>query len=313
MIMTNQVMDHGMLDSTLEEVRKESDGIIETVADRGYENEEDMVKCLEDGIIPHVITDDGKDGYKIEIEYHEAEPDATSTDPAELKKAIHAGIVPDAYKGVISDMEVKEVRRKVSDDTEKDQKAVSIYGTPEDMQARAKEGYFVRDPERNLVYCPNGEVLRQKCIKKNENIRYANKNACRHCNNRNKCYKGKNEWKEIDFTKDCLEKPCKEWLKAEGKTFNKNKAIKGKYHFEKKKIVKFFLKPNREKTAERMCLSEHPFGTIKRTLGFTYFLLKGMIKVTGEFALMCLGYNIKRAKSIFGFNKMMEIMTEGVT
>ena len=309
--MTNQVTDHGLLDSTLEEVRKESEGIIETVADRGYESEEDMVKCLEDGIIPHVITDDGKDGYEIEIEYQEAEVDAAGTDPAELKKALHAGVIPEAYKEVISDMEVTEVRRKVSDEPNEDKEASSIYGTPEEMQTRAKEGYFVRDPERNLVYCPNGEILRQKCVKKNGNIRYSNKNACRHCPNRNKCYKGKNEWKEIDFTKDCLEKPCKDWLKAEGKTPDKNKSPEGKYHFEKKKIVKFFLKPNREKTAERMCLSEHPFGTIKRAMGFTYFLLRGMRKVTGEFALMCLGYNIKRAKNLLGFDKMMELMVAG--
>ena len=306
--MTNQVTDHGLIDSTLEEIRKESDGIMETVADRGYESEEDMVKCLEDGIIPHVITDDGKDGYDIEIDYQEAEADAASTDPEELKRALHAGVIPDAYKEVISDMEITEVRRKVSEEAEADEEAVSIYGTPEDMLARAKEGYFVRDPERNLVYCPNGEVLRQKCVKKNGNIRYANKNACRHCPNRNKCYKGKDEWKEIDFTKDCLEKPCKDWLKAEGKTPDKNKALKGKYHFEKKKVVRFSLKPDREKTAERMCLSEHPFGTIKRAMGFTYFLLKGLRKVRGEFALMCLGYNIKRARNLLGFGKMMELM-----
>lgn len=309
--MTNQVTDHGLLDSTLEEIRKESDGIIETVADRGYESEEDMVKCLEDGIIPHVITDDGKDGYEVEIDYQESDVDASSTESEELKKALHAGVIPDAYKEVISDMEVTEVRRKVSDEGDKDEEKASIYGTPEEMQERAKEGYFVRDPERNLVYCPNGEILRQKCVKKNGNIRYANKNACRHCPNRNKCYKGKNEWKEIDFTKDCLEKPCRDWLKAEGKTPDKNKTTKGKYHFEMKKVVKFFLKPNRKKTAERMCLSEHPFGTIKRAMGFTYFLLKGMRKVTGEFALMCLGYNIKRAKNLIGFDKMMELMVAG--
>lgn len=309
--MTNQVTDHGLLDSTLEEVRKESDGIIETVADRGYESEEDMVKCLEEGIIPHVITDDGKDGYEIETDYQESDIDASSTEPEELKKALHAGVIPDAYTEVISDMEVTVVRRKVSDEGDEDEEKASIYGTPEEMQERAKEGYFVRDPERNLVYCPNGEILRQKCVKKNGNIRYANKNACRHCPNRNKCYKGKNEWKEIDFTKDCLEKPCRDWLKAEGKTPDKNKTTKGKYHFEMKKIVKFFLKPNREKTAERMCLSEHPFGTIKRAMGFTYFLLKGMRKVTGEFALMCLGYNIKRAKNLIGFDKMMELMVAG--
>ena len=57
-----------------------------------------------------------------------------------------------------------------------------------------------------------------------------------------------------------------------------------------------------------MCLSEHPFGTIKRTLGFTYFLLNGIKKVTEEFALFCLGYNIERAKNLLGFGKMMELM-----
>lgn len=309
--MTNQVTDHGLLGSTLETVRAESDGVIEAVADKGYDYEGDMIKCLEDGIIPHVITEDGKDGYELEIDYVENEVDVENTDPTELKKTLHAGIVPEAYKNVISDMEVKEVRRKVID--EPPQGATkSIYGSEEEMRTRAMEGYFVRDPERNLVYCPNGEILRQKCIKKNGNIRYANKNACRHCPHRNKCYKGKNEWKEIDFTKDTLEKPCRDWLAAEGRKPDEEKSVgKRKSHFEKKRIVSFILKPNREKTAERMCLSEHPFGTIKRTMGFAYFLLKGLRKVEGEFALMCIGYNLKRAKNLLGFERMMELMVSG--
>lgn len=306
--MTNQVTDHGMLNPTMEEIREETqDEILEVVADKGYENEEDMIKCLENGMIPHVILDDGKDGYELEISYEEAEADITSTKPEELKKSLHAGKIPEAYKDVISDMEVKEVRRKVKEDLADIEKSEAIYGTPEEMLARAKEGYFVRDPERNLVYCPEGEVLRQKCIKKNGNIRYANKNACKHCRNRNKCYKGKGEWKEIDFTKDTLEKPCKEWLKAEGKECeNAKQAVKG--HFEKVKVVKFFLKPSFEKMSQRMCLSEHPFGTIKRAMGATYFLLKGLRKVTGEFALFCLGYNMERAKTLLGFEKMMQLM-----
>ena len=306
--MTNQVTDHGMLNPTMEEIREETqDEILEVVADKGYENEEDMIKCLENGMIPHVILDDGKDGYELEISYEEAEADITSTKPEELKKSLHAGKIPEAYKDVISDMEVKEVRRKVKEDLADIEKSEAIYGTPEEMLVRAKEGYFVRDPERNLVYCPEGEVLRQKCIKKNGNIRYANKNACKHCRNRNKCYKGKGEWKEIDFTKDSLEKPCKEWLKAEGKECeNAKQAVKG--HFEKVKVVKFFLKPSFEKMSQRMCLSEHPFGTIKRAMGATYFLLKGLRKVTGEFALFCLGYNMERAKNLLGFEKMMQLM-----
>lgn len=56
-------------------------------------------------------------------------------------------------------------------------------------------------------------------------------------------------------------------------------------------------------------MSEHPFGTIKRAMGATCFLLRGMRKVTGVFALFGLGYNIERAKNLLGFEKMMELMT----
>ena len=305
--MTNQVTDHGLLDVTMKGIRKETDGILEVTADKGYENEEDMIRCLENGIIPHVITDDGKDGYELEIPYEESETDWFSESPEEMKKCLYAGKIPEAYKDVITEMKVEEVRRKVSDRQPEETAVKSVYGTPEEMQERAKEGYFVRDPERNLVYCPAGEILRQKCIKKNGNIRYANKNACKHCKNRNKCYKGKGEWKEIDFTKDSLEKPCRDWLKAEGKTAE-NAIRRPEGHFEKFKVVKFFLKPCVEKTTQRMCLSEHPFGTIKRAMGASYFLLRGLRKVTGEFALFCLGYNLERAKNLLGFQKMMQLM-----
>ncbi len=112
--MTNQVTDHGLLDSTLEGVRRESEGIIETVADKGYESEEDMVKCLEDGIIPHVITDDGKDGYELEISYEEADDtNAKSTDVEDLKKALHAGVIPEAYEDVITDIELRKYGEKL--------------------------------------------------------------------------------------------------------------------------------------------------------------------------------------------------------
>lgn len=307
--MTNQVTDHGLIGPTMDQIRKDSPNqVLEAVADKGYEDTNDMAECLDNGIIPHVITDDGKDGYEIEIPYEEAEADITSTKPNELKKALHSGQIPEAYKDVISDIKVENVRRKVSNDTSEEIK--SPYGAPETMKERAMQGYFVRDPERNLVYCPAGEILRQKCIKKGGQIRYANKNACRHCPNRNKCYHGKNEWKEVDFSKDKLEKPCIDWLKSEGRVPDScGVDKKGKSHYEMVKIVRFFLKPDIAKTSKRMCLSEHPFGTIKRSLGFTYFLLNGIKKVTGEFALFCLGYNIERAKKLLGFDKMMELMT----
>lgn len=68
--MANQVTDHGLLESTMQEI-KNSDlrKNVEVVADKGYEASEDTAGCYGKGIIPHVIADDGKDGYEIEIPY----------------------------------------------------------------------------------------------------------------------------------------------------------------------------------------------------------------------------------------------------
>lgn len=72
--------------------------------------------------------------------------------------------------------------------------------TLEQMIAKAHEGYFVRDAGRNLVICPKGETLRPKSLKRNGDIRYCNKLACRRC--KSKCTTSK--FKEADFSKDCL-------------------------------------------------------------------------------------------------------------
>lgn len=57
---------------------------------------------------------------------------------------------------------------------------------------------------------------------------------------------------------------------------------KTKSHVEKKKVVRFKLRPDREKMSQRMCISEQPFGTIKRAMGEAYFWLKGKQKVGGD-------------------------------
>lgn len=59
-----------------------------------------MVECLGKGIIPHVITDNGKDGYEIGIPYEEAETDVEGAEPEELKKCLHAGELSEACKEV---------------------------------------------------------------------------------------------------------------------------------------------------------------------------------------------------------------------
>ena len=310
---TDQATDHGLIGSTVEGERTRRGEITDVVADKGYQKMEDMASCLENGIVPHVILPDGKDYYEIELSYEEAEitdEEKQSTEPEDLKKCLHAGVIPDAYQDVLKDAKVVQ-RRKLVRDEQPETK--SPYGTVEEMMERAQEGYFVRDPERNLVYCPAGQVLRKKSIKSNGNIRYANKAACKACKNRDRCYKGKNQWKEIDFNKDTLEKPCRSWLEASGKNAEdpeseKASGSKPKGHYIRFKIVRIKLWPDREKMSHRLCLSEHPFGTIKRAMDADYYLLRGKRKVTGETALICLGYNLRRALNLLGFEKMMALM-----
>lgn len=298
---TDSPTDHGQLLPTLQGLQK-GGVILEATADKGYIDAEDMAACLESGIVPNVILADGKDDCELELEYvPNDEVDQASTDAAELAKCLRAGVLPDAYRSSVESIEVREVITYVTDD-DGHPAPVSRYGTQEEMRERAAQGFFVRDPERNLVVCPAGELLRKKSIKKSGDIRYANKLACKRCERSQHCITGSGKWKEVDFSKDCLEKRCAPWSKA---AEVKQPARSGRRRKKSKRVfVKF--RPKRALTSQRMCLSEHPFGTIKRAMGSDHFLLRGMEKVSGEFSLMALGYNMARAKSLLGFNALLE-------
>lgn len=85
--------------------------------------------------------------------------------------------------------------------------------TEEQMKKRAAEGYFVRDLEKDRVYCPAGEILRKKSTRKNGDIRYANKMACKMCNEKGRCTSS--TWKEVDFSDKAREARNLNWLRAE--------------------------------------------------------------------------------------------------
>ena len=55
----------------------------------------------------------------------------------------------------------------------------------------------------------------------------------------------------------------------------------------------------------RQAIVEHPFGTIKRSWGYYYTLLKGIEKVTAEFAFVATTYNLRRAVSIIGIKSLI--------
>lgn len=56
---------------------------------------------------------------------------------------------------------------------------------------------------------------------------------------------------------------------------------------------------------QRQQISEHPFGTVKRSWGYTYTLVKGLKKVNGEMAIIFTMYNLRRAMSILGVSELI--------
>ena len=63
---------------------------------------------------------------------------------------------------------------------------------------------------------------------------------------------------------------------------------------------------NKKLLSKRKEIVEHPFGTIKRNLGFNYFLQKGLEKVKTEFSFICFTYNFKRVFNILGVEGFLE-------
>lgn len=301
--MTNHPTDHGLLTEVAKEVKADLGmKVLEATADKGYHDPEDMAAALENGIVPNVIQNDGASVVEITYDYEPAtvtDEQVSSTVPEDIKTCLRAGVVPQCMEQILSDARVEEsivYHREMSDSD-------IAKMTLEEMIAKSREGYYVRDAERNLVICPRGEILRPKSIKKNGDIRYCNKLACKRC--KSKCTTAK--FKEADFSKDCLIKKVGGWTKDDR---NDDATPKSMLKRETKKVVRFKLHMDEKKMENRKCLSEHPFGTIKRTIGESFFLLKKMYKTEGEMALYCLAYNLRRAMSLRTMDELMVAMAK---
>lgn len=56
----------------------------------------------------------------------------------------------------------------------------------------------------------------------------------------------------------------------------------------------------------RRCIVEHPFGTVKRTFGYSYFLRRELENVNAESASMFIAYNLKRLLSMYFVQELEE-------
>lgn len=71
-------------------------------------------------------------------------------------------------------------------------------------------------------------------------------------------------------------------------------------------LVEKYTTENIETYRLRRCIVEHPFGTIKRTLGYSYFLRKNLESVNAESSSMFIAYNLKRLLSMLSVSELCE-------
>jgi transposase len=83
-------------------------------------------------------------------------------------------------------------------------------------------------------------------------------------------------------------------------------AFSTTYNEEGLSVKQARIKGDRSIVKERKSIVEHPYGTIKRAMEAGYCLCKGKGKVSGEFALTFLAYNMKRAITILGVGNLLK-------
>ncbi len=204
------------------------------------------------------------------------EAERNSTDPQTIQKCIHAGVLPACYSNTALGIE---------------------------LQTENKIGCFTR-LEDNTVICPMGHKLSQVRYRESHGTRvYGNRDACRQCLNR--CTRS-HKPKFVEFGENTTNitarmygsVPVKNPLPEDAELNPYNHVLDRRNQTPNK--VMLTIRPDKEKLRERMCLSEHPFGTVKWCDGAHYVLCRGKETASGELGLSFLAYNLRRVLNILG-------------
>ena len=148
-------------------------------------------------------------------------------------------------------------------------------------EAYSKEA-FQYDEKRAGYICPEGHFLKPYRMSKTSkfagHIRYGNKAACTDCKVRHLCTNAK--------TRTINDRPYEEYARMLDKRTRESK----------------------EMYQQRKQLVEHPWGTVKRSWGYSYFLTRRTENVRTESLLHFLVYNIKRAINIMGVQGLRDAL-----
>lgn len=151
-----------------------------------------------------------------------------------------------------------------------------LKATPDEKYCKDR---FIYDSEKDEYICPQGNRLtrsKHKEHKKYLSKNYTNKTACKECVALSKCTK------------------------------TRYRIITDSENQKYSHIVDALTKANEDIVRERKRLVEHPFGTIKRALGFTHFLTRRIENVRTETILHFLIYNFKRIINIIGTKAILQ-------
>lgn len=297
---TTNPADYGSMKNIVEECEEELEEKIEAnITDKGYRERKDMMECLEMGVKPEVTLEKGEETIELETVYEEnevTEEEIKSRKKEDIKKVLRAGKIPEIYKDKIKSIKVEEKRVRGY----KEEEELEELGEEEKRELAYEEKIFIRDIEKEKVYCPEGRILRKKSVH-GDRIRYCNKLACKNC--KRPCTRA--EYKEVDFREG-----QKIVIPNGNNKTTKKKGKREKVETKREKRVKIEYKVDKEKVEKRKTISEHNHGSMKRWDNAGYCLLKGKEKVTGEVALYCCAYNIRRAINICTVEKLLEYFEE---
>ena len=282
---TSQGNDVGLLCKTVEEAKETLEvDTIKATADKGYDSRTDILNCIMNGTDPHVIPKYDKEETVFTLDYKETEITEeikASTKPEDIRKCLHAGILPGCYE----------------------ESNISV-----EARSTGDISCFIRNGD-GAVICPTGNVM--YCIRcRGESKIYANKDACRQCKNR--C-KASGKHKTVSFGPCTTYVPVKMYGKSEcqlneipqtGKNPYNHTLDRRDYNHDKQVIV--HVRHDECITKLRKTLVEHPFGTVKWSYGFHYVLCKGKEKAAAELGLGFLAYNLTRAINMVGVKRLIE-------
>jgi len=129
---------------------------------------------------------------------------------------------------------------------------------------------FSYAPKADQYRCPAGEVLTLYKTDHRAKTRYYSTPACAHCALKPQCTRSRRRTVNRHFFADQAERMHRRAVEQP------------------------------EFMRQRACLSEHPFGTLKRMTDNGQFLMRGLEKVKAEMGLSVLSYNLKRVMNILG-------------